>query len=316
VRQLQASGANPPRYAMVTPAYNECKYIAAMINSVLCQTIRPVRWVIIDDGSTDNTAEIVASYARRHDFIDLIRRPKREERRPGGEGIIQQALNRLNLSEYDFLARFDADLILQPDYIARILREFELDPLLGVAGGGLYVEKNLELELEVEPTYHVRGAVKMYRRECFEEIGGLSARIGWDTIDEVYAWIKGWTTRSFVQYRVIHCRPTGFGQRAGRIYWERGRAEYLTWSHPLFVLAKTVKIAVADVAPLKSTAFLAGFVACYVTREHRLQDSTFVRVRRDQQRHRLAAMLHAPGSIQAHQLTERCPVACLRGGSR
>jgi len=276
---------------MVTPVYNEDKYIAAMVESVLSQTIRPVKWVIVDDGSTDGTAEVVASYANRHDFIELVRRPRREERLPGGEVAIQQALHKVELLEYEFLARFDGDLILEPDYMEQILREFARDPRLGIAGGGLYIEKNGQLELEIEPAYHVRGALKMYRRDCFEQIGGLTTRIGWDTIDEVYAWIHGWKTRSFVQYRVIHCRPTGLGLSRSRIFWERGKAEYYSWSSPLFVLIKTAKIATRNVAPVCALSLLAGFLSGYAAWEPRIQDPLFVKTRRDQQLGRLLSLV-------------------------
>jgi biofilm PGA synthesis N-glycosyltransferase PgaC len=305
----QTPARHAPRYAMVTPVYNEGKYIAAMIDSVCEQTIQPAKWVIVDDGSSDNTAEIAAAYARRCLFIELIRRPKREERLPGGERAIQQALGRLDLSDYDFLARFDADLIFEPDYMERVVGEFERDARLGIAGGGLYVEKGGQMELELGPVYHVRGAVKMYRRQCFEQIGGLTSQIGWDTIDEVYAWIHGWTTRSFFEYRVIHCRPTGFGLRASRIFFERGKAEYFSWSSPLFVLIKTVKIALRDFAPIKALSFLAGFVCSYLTQARRIQDPLFVKTRRDQQWSRIASILrlgskgpvHLPASGQVSQ---------------
>ena len=276
---------------MVTPVYNERNYIATMIDSVVRQTIQPAKWVIVDDGSTDNTVEILHAYAECFPFIEVILRPRREMRLPGGEGAIQKAISRLNLAEYDFLARFDADLILKPDYMERMFGEFGRDPKLGIAGGGLYIEREGRIELEPEPIYHVRGALKMYRRLCFEEIGGLTTQIGWDTIDEVYAWAKGWRTKSFFQYRVIHCRPTGLGLKASRIYFERGKAEYFSWSAPFFVLAKSIKIALKDLAPLRALTFLAGFVGGYAKREKRIKDALFVKTRRQQQWCRLMSLM-------------------------
>jgi glycosyltransferase involved in cell wall biosynthesis len=287
---------------MVTPVYNESQYIAAMIDSVRGQTVPPAKWVIVDDGSTDDTAEIVAAYAVRCPFIELLRRPRREQRLPGGEKAIEQAFRQLELSDYDFLARFDADLILESKYVERILGEFDCDPRLGIAGGGLYIEKGGDMELEVEPAYHVRGAVKMYRRQCFEEIGGLTTDIGWDTIDEVYAWTRGWNTRSFFQYRVIHCRPTGLGLRANHIYYERGKAEYFSWSSPLFVMIKSIKIALGELAPGKALSFLTGFLFGYVRQERRIEDPLFVRTRRIQQRHRLMSVLKGRGDRAGQQL--------------
>jgi biofilm PGA synthesis N-glycosyltransferase PgaC len=298
-RQTLNSMANPTaknesagtRYALVTPVRDEEKYIGAMIESMLKQSVLPKRWIIVDDGSTDKTPEIVDSFARENSFLELIRLPAREHRAPGGESAITHALNLVNLSEYDFLARFDADLTFEPDYIARILGEFEADPTLGIAGGGLYIEKNGGMELEKVPPYHVRGALKMYRRECYEQIGGITTRIGWDTIDEVYAWAKGWKTGSFFSCRVIHRRPTGEGIRASRIYWQRGKAEYYTWSDPIFVLGKSVKLALELRSITKAVCYVGGFVSCYSAREPRLQDPIFTKTRRTQQMRRMSSMV-------------------------
>ncbi len=275
------------RYAMVTPAYNEADYIGKMIESVCSQTIPPSLWIIVDDGSTDRTPEIIDSYAESVQWIRLVKRARRSERLPGGEGAIQNVMGQLNLEHFDFVARFDADLILEPNYMEQVMREFHRDPNLGIAGGGLYIEKNGTLQLEMEPLYHVRGAVKMYRRACFEQIGGLTTQIGWDTIDEVRAWMHGWKTRSFFEYQVIHRRPTGLGLPSNRIFRERGKAEYYSWSSPLFVVMKTGKIAITDSAPFKALNFLGGFVWAYVAREQRLEDKRFVEVRRTQQMQRL-----------------------------
>jgi glycosyltransferase involved in cell wall biosynthesis len=290
VPDISTTRPNGIRYALITPVRDEEKYIGAMIDSMLAQEIRPAKWIIVDDGSTDSTAEIVASYVRNFSLVELVQLPPRRERKAGGEGAIDQALRGLNLAEFDFLARFDADLIFAPDYIGKILSEFDRDPKLGIAGGSLYIEKDGRLELEKEPEYHVRGALKMYRRQCFEQIGELTTGIGWDTIDEVEAWTKGWKTRSFSEYRVIHRRPTGGGIQASRVYWERGKAEYYTWSHPLFVLAKTVKNAIENFSVLIPVCYLAGFISRYLARDSRIQDRAFAKARREEQRRRVALL--------------------------
>jgi poly-beta-1,6-N-acetyl-D-glucosamine synthase len=270
-----------PRIALLTPLRDEEDYIEAMIVSIVNQQIRPAKWLIVDDGSTDETPAIVKAYCQQFAFIELLELPPRSERNPGGEGAIAHALQSLNLSQYDYLARFDADLLFEEDYFGRILAEFDKDPRLGIAGGGLYIDRNKNLVLERVPEYHVRGAVKMYRRECFEQLCGLGTDIGWDTIDEVYAWSRGWRTRSFFDIRVIHRRPTGESLHASRIYRERGRAEYLTWSHPVFVLLKSVKIALGSFA--NARYFLGGFCDSYKMLHLRLADPEFRRARRTQQ---------------------------------
>ena len=271
------------RIALITPVRDEEKYIGAMLESIVNQVVRPTKWIIVDDGSTDSTRAIVAEYARKHEFITLIELPPRIERLPGGESAISHGLGCIELSDYEFIARFDADLRFERGYLAQILEKFDADPRLGIAGGGLYIEQNGTLRPELAPDYHVRGALKMYRRECYEAIGGLTTRIGWDTSDEVAAWTKGWTTRSFFECQVIHRRPTGQGLGARRIFWERGKAEYFTWSHPLFVLFKTIKLAIAVAGPVPALWFLAGFMWSYVQNYDRFSDPEFAKMRRCQQ---------------------------------
>jgi poly-beta-1,6-N-acetyl-D-glucosamine synthase len=281
--------------ALITPLRDEENYIEAMIMSIVAQKIRPTVWLIVDDGSTDNTPTIVQEYCHRYAFIKMLRLPSRSERRAGGEGAIAAALQILELSSYDFIARFDADLLFEDSYFVRMLDEFRHDPMLGIAGGGLYIQTNGQLVGEEAPNYHVRGALKMYRRECFEQIGNLSTDIGWDTIDEVYAWSRGWKTRSFFDIQVIHRRPTGGVHQPRHIYRERGRAEYLTWSHPAFVFAKTAKIALTSAT--NAWYFLEGFLSGYVRGNVRLQDPVFRRTRRNQQLSRTLKAV-TPESVQ------------------
>lgn len=283
--EKELSAPYRPTYVLISPVYNEEKFIGRMIESIVTQTVLPGHWVIVDDGSTDSTPGIVRAYALQYSFIEPICLSKRTTRKPGGESAIQHGLKLVQSYPYDFLARFDSDLEFCPDYVARILAEFSADKRLGIAGGGLYVEKNGRLVLEKVPYYHVRGGLKMYRRECLEQIGNLSTQMGWDTIDEVYAWKYGWKTRSFVENRVIHKRPSGEGLSARQISRQRGQGEYKTWSHPLFVLLKAAKVATAS--PTSGLHFLRGFLECYLKHEERLQDPDFKRIRRKQQIRRL-----------------------------
>jgi len=278
----------PPIYVLISPVHNEEKFIGRMIETIAEQTILPGHWLIVDDGSTDRTPEIVQAYVQKYSFIELVRLASRASRKPGGEGVIQQTLNVIQAYPYDFLARFDADLEFRPDYIARILDEFSKDKKLGIAGGGLYVQKKGRVVLEKVPKYHVRGGLKMYRRECLDQIGSLHTCMGWDTIDEVVAWKYGWRTRSFLDNRVIHKRPTGEGMPAREIFWKRGKGEYYTWSHPLFVFLKTVKVAATG--PIRGLHYLGGFLECYLKNEDRLRDPEFKRIRRKQQVRRILSL--------------------------
>ncbi|MCU1325099.1 MAG: glycosyl transferase family 2 [Bryobacterales bacterium] len=281
-----------PKIVVVTPVRDEAPFIVGMLDSITRQSIQPTRWIIVDDGSSDGTPDIVERFAAAFPFIELVRLPRREGRLPGGEGAIGKALSMVVAGELDYLARFDADLLFGPDYFKQLVGEFESDPLLGIAGGMLFTEDSAgQLKPETAPEYHVRGALKMYRRQCFLATGTLANCIGWDTIDEIRAWTNGWVTRSFAAYRVVHRRPTGTGIHVRKAYWERGKAEYNTLSHPLFVFAKSVHLLFRKRMVVGGFCLLGGFLWSYIKRETRLQDPNFKRVRHVQQWRRVMSRL-------------------------
>lgn len=277
----------PPRYLLITPAKDEEMYIGKMLNSLVSQTLLPSKWIIINDGSVDNTERIIISYQKQYSFIELISLARKDKRAAGGEGVLSHALKRVNLDDYDYIARFDADIILQNDYIENIFNEFGKDAYLGIAGGGLYVDYKGNFKLEEEPNYHVRGALKMYRKQCFSDINGLQPYIGWDTIDEVAAWTKGWKTKSFFDYRVIHQRPTGGGISSLSVYWQRGKSDYYTCSHPLFVFLKAIKLIGISLNIPKGVSFYCGYLCCFIQRLKRIKNKSFIKTRRTQQLRRI-----------------------------
>jgi glycosyltransferase involved in cell wall biosynthesis len=197
------------RYAIVTPVKNEEKYLRGMIASVVRQTIPPNRWILIDDGSTDRTGEIIREAESRWDWITGVTTGETGvPRKPGGEAVVDHGLNMLNLAEYDFLARMDGDISFGPDYFDRLFREFERNPRLGIACGVCFGWREGKFIEEKNPRFHTRGALKTYRVRCFQEIGGLEKGLGWDTVDEIRANMLGWQTRSFPELKVVHHRST------------------------------------------------------------------------------------------------------------
>lgn len=283
--------SEPPRFVLITPVRDEEGYIGAMMESIAAQTVKPNRWIIVDDGSCDSTPAMIAEFAKIHPFIELVALPQRNERHAGGEGAIPCALSKVDLNAIDYLARFDADLVFPADYFERILQEFDRDPKLGIAGGSLFIEKDGEREFEDNPEFHVRGALKMYRRQCFQDIGGLTPQFGWDTIDEVMAWSKGWVTKSFATPHVLHRRPTGQGTQAMKLFRLRGQAEYLTWSHPVHVAVKAAYIAWKELSLVKPACYLGGYFENIIKRPGRIEDAAFTRARRKQQMDRITGMI-------------------------
>src|SRR5215471_12754401 len=201
----------PTKYVIITPVRDEEAHLTATIKSVLAQSIPPAEWVIVDDGSSDGTGAIIDEAAHMRPWIRAIHRENRGFRQAGG-GVVQ-AFNEgyLNVAttDWEFIVKLDGDLSFEPDYFQRCFEYFESEPKLGVAGGSIYHMMEGRLALENCPAFHVRGATKIYRRACWEAIGGFLQAPGWDTLDEVKAQMLGWATRSFPDIQVIHHRYTG-----------------------------------------------------------------------------------------------------------
>lgn len=232
-------------YIVITPARNEQENILHTIRSMVSQSIRPHSWVIVNDGSTDRTAAIIDAAAGEHDWIIPVHRMDRGFRKQGG-GVIEafyDGFARIKHGPWDFLLKFDADLSFGPDYFARCLAKFSEDPRLGIGGGTISQEVDgiLVTESSGDPVFHVRGATKIYRRECWEAIGGLHKVPGWDTIDELKANMLGWTTRTFREIPLRHHRHTGAADGTWKNYVKFGLSNYITGYHPLFMTTKCLK---------------------------------------------------------------------------
>jgi len=276
------------RYVMVTPVKNEERFLGGMISSVLRQTVRPVKWVIVDDNSTDRTGEILGQVTADHAWIMTVKSGDQAvHRKPGGEGVVHCGIRQVNLEEYDFFARLDADITFEADYFERLFREFDKNPRLGIASGVCYVWSKKRLVEEKHPRFHTRGALKTYRIPCYREIGGLERELGWDTVDEIRANMHGWETRSFPELKVIHHRPTqsAFGALKGNR--NLGIAGYYVGYHPLFMLARALKRIAHPPYLLGGLSMLFGFLCGYLKSFPRIQDRELIRYVRKQQWDRL-----------------------------
>jgi poly-beta-1,6-N-acetyl-D-glucosamine synthase len=274
-------------YVIITPVLNEEKNIRHVLDAVISQTIRPDKWVIVDDGSTDGTGDIVNSYQKSHDFIIWFR-PERKHTKSYYAYRTQAALagyESINNLAFDFAAFLDADLFVKPDYYENILTEFDRNPRLGIATG-IYINKiNDHLERVVRSDTSTPGGLQMFRRECYEAIGGyhLMKYGGDDSLADIMARMHGWETRSFPQYEVIHNRPTGTatGKHILAVRFYQGFAEYHLATHPVFMLAKSIRRAFIEKPYIiGSGARLLGYITCLLKREKRdipAQAAGFVR---------------------------------------
>jgi biofilm PGA synthesis N-glycosyltransferase PgaC len=229
------------RYVVISPVKNEEKYIKLTIDSMIRQTLKPVVWVIVNDGSQDETETIIRKYAEDYSWIKLVNRPISAVRKRG-KGVIEAfyaGYETLDL-EYDFIVKLDGDLSFEPNYFESLLREFEKDPKLGIAGGALYEKPDGKKWAMYTYSDEVRGCTKIYRCACFEAIGGLVSAMGWDGIDEWTALSLGWKVRSFFDYKVYHYRFTGSATSLLHNCIELGDAAYRIGYHPLFIIARGI----------------------------------------------------------------------------
>jgi glycosyltransferase involved in cell wall biosynthesis len=280
------------RYVIVTPIRDEEKFIETTIASVQAQTVRPTEWVIVDDGSTDRTGEIIDRYAAQIPWIRAVHRPNRGFRKSGG-GVVEafyDGFNQLRCDDWDFVVKLDGDLTLSPTYFEQCFAHFTSDSKLGIGGGEIYHEFGEGQKLEANPKFHVRGATKIYRRACWEAIGGLWQAPGWDTIDEVKANMLGWRTYSFGELQVMHHRLTGTAEGLLRDRIKLGVACYVTGYNPIFLIAKCVSRLVQKPYVTGSAAIFYGFIKGYCIRAPRVNDKQFIRYVRSQQLRRLCGL--------------------------
>jgi glycosyltransferase involved in cell wall biosynthesis len=280
-----------PRYIVITPARNEQDHIGHTIRSMAGQICRPVLWVIVNDGSTDRTAEIIDAAAREYSWILPVHRTDRGFRQQGG-GVIEafyDGYEHVQSRPWDFLVKFDADLSFEPDYLERCLQKFAEDPRLGVGGGLIcqQVDGDLVCESPGDPAFHVRGATKIYRRDCWKAIGGLLQSPGWDTIDELKANMLGWTTRSFKDVPLQHHRYTGTADGTWKNYVKFGHANYITGYHPLFMALKCLKRSVQKPYLVGAAGLWWGFCRGYVRRVAQVDDPELIHYVRRQQLNKL-----------------------------
>lgn len=232
-------------YVVITPVRNEERYIENTIKSMIMQTSRPLRWVIVDDGSTDNTARIISKYLK-YNWITLVKRENRGYRKLGA-GVVDafydgyDALNERE-QQADIIVKLDGDLSFGAEYFEKILDVFCEDKKLGIASGQPYVQYDDSTRIERTNPDHARGPSKIYRAECFKEIGGLIRHLGWDTVDEISAQMKGWKTRCLSVVVYIHHRPTASstGLWVNGKYREGYIAYYLGY-HPIYLFFKCMR---------------------------------------------------------------------------
>jgi biofilm PGA synthesis N-glycosyltransferase PgaC len=278
------------KYVIITPVRDEEAHLAGTIKSILDQTVQPAEWVIVNDGSTDGTGRIIDEYAQRYPWIHAVHRANRGFRKSGG-GVVEafnDGYRSLGCKDWNFIVKLDGDLSFAADYFEKCFGEFERDPQLGIGGGMICYVENGVRSIEECPVFHVRGATKIYRRGCWDAIGGFWPAPGWDTMDEVKASRLGWITKSFPDLYLVHHRHTGSADGTWRNLVKNGRANYICGYHPLFMLTKCIRRLVRRPYVVGSVALMYGFVTGYLRRVPQVSEPETIAYLRQQQLSRLS----------------------------
>lgn len=281
-------------YVLITPARNEASFIELTLKSVVAQTVRPLKWVIVNDGSTDDTEHIVRRYTADYPWIELVQMPPRQGRHFGGKAIaVNAGCERIAGLKYDVIGNLDADVSFEPDYFEFLLGRFAENPRLGVTGTA-FREEGLSYNYEFVGIEHVSGMCQMFRRQCFEEIGGYQPvkTGGIDLMAVLSARTKGWQTRTFVEKSFAHHRRQGSALHAGlREKLNIGRKDYLIGNHPVWEIFRSVYQMQYKPYVVGGVLILVAYLWNMVHRAERTMPEELMLLRRTEQLNRLKAIV-------------------------
>ena len=283
------------KYVLVTSARNEEAFIAKTLDSVVTQTALPERWVIVDDGSTDHTAEIVESYTKRHSWIQLLRRPQRLDRNFAGKAqAVTAGLEQLQSVQFEILGNLDADVSFEADYMEFLMQRFSEDPELGIGGTPFTQDGHYDSSKDsFEGENYVGGMCQLFRRECFQDIGGYipNRAGGLDWIAVMTARMKGWKVHSFSEKRLHHYRTLGTAEKGPlRALFSYGEKDYYLGGSPLWQLFRVVYRMAKRPVLLGGLALLSGYTWAALRRVKRAVSPELMRFHRREQMKKLRAV--------------------------
>lgn len=279
-----------PSYILITPARNEAGFIEQTIRCVVAQTVQPVKWVIVSDGSTDGTDDIVRKFLVDNPWIELVRMPERRDRHFAAKvSCFNSGYERVRGSFYEVIGNLDADITFEKPYLEFLLQKFAEDPALGVAGTP-FVEDAGSYDYRFTSMEHVSGACQLFRRQCFEEIGGYRPIKGGgiDWVAVTTARMKGWKTQTFTEMVCYHHRPMGTASSGKLKAWfNLGRQDYYLGGHPLWQVFRSLLQMRNKPYVLGGFLLLAGFAWALISRTKRPIDPQLVAFHQREQMQRL-----------------------------
>jgi glycosyltransferase involved in cell wall biosynthesis len=269
------------RYLLISPCRDEAEYLQTTIDTVAAQSVLPTKWLIVDDGSKDETPKILAAAAAKYPFIEVTRREDRGQRSvgPGVIDAFYHGLSKVDLGAYDYVCKFDTDLEMPPRYFERTMEYFEEDPCLGTLSGKLHLRYGDRLVIERTGDENSVGPVKFFRVACFQDIGGFVREVCWDGIDGHVSRMRGWVARSVndPELKIVHLRQMGSSHISlwtGRMRW--GGGKYFMGSAPYYMAAVSLYRMAERPYVLGGLGILYGYVKAGLRGAPRMKDRAYL----------------------------------------
>ncbi|HEX4350172.1 MAG TPA: glycosyltransferase family 2 protein [Verrucomicrobiae bacterium] len=283
------------KYVLITPSRNEEKFIQKTLDSMVAQTLLPVRWVIVDDGSTDRTGQLADDYAARYPWIEVVHRPQHLDRSFAGKvHAFNDGFERVKSLEFEVVGNLDSDLSFDADYLKFLMQKFEENPKLGVAGTP-FIENGYDSARDsFEGQNHVAGGCQLFRRKCWEDIGGYvpNRAGGIDWVAVTTARMKGWTTQSFLEKRFNHYRSLGTAERGVlAALFSYGEKDYYLGNSPIWEIFRIVYRMLKQPVLFGGLAVGAGYFSAAIRRMKRAVSPELMRFHRREQMKKLKAIL-------------------------
>jgi glycosyltransferase involved in cell wall biosynthesis len=286
-----------PSYVLITPARDEADFIELVVQSVVAQTVKPLKWIVVSDGSTDGTDAIVGRYVTEHPWIELVQMPNRRDRHFAGKvGAFNAGYARLSGMQCEVIASLDGDISFGDDYFEYLLGKLAEDRSLGVVGSAFRAKNasNKAYDYRFVGTDHVSGACQVFRRECFEEIGGYVPVKdgGIDSIAVLTARMKGWKTRTFTEKVCVHHRDIGTAQHGAlAAKFRHGKKDYALGGHPLWELCRSAHQMTHEPVIIGGAAIALGYFWAMIRNSERPVSRELIAFRRREQMTRLKGFL-------------------------
>jgi biofilm PGA synthesis N-glycosyltransferase PgaC len=288
------ASSDPHRILMISPVRNEAGHIELVAAGMARQTRPPDLWLVVDDGSTDDTLARLRRLEEEIPFMQVLSTPSGHTKDVGDRHAVAAAprafnwaLRTIDAEPYTYIGKLDGDIELPDDYFEQLLAQFDTDPELGVGGGVLVERAGGEWQMMPTAPGHVRGALKLYRRACFDAIGGLREHLGWDGVDETYARLRGYRTWSFDHIVARHHRVLGSADGILRARARGGQTHYVIGFSFPWILLKSLKQAALPPVGISGLAFIYGYIRAWHRSVPRIEDAEYRRFARQDERRRL-----------------------------